>query len=179
MAGATAAVRCLRQYQRAAGGSVSLSGALLRPATMKPAAQGENLDRCKIKKPTDLVYFQACGQIDNGRGDGGDALPAAVSASRRWFGFTERALLRPATMKPAAQGENLDRCKIKKPTDLVYFQACGQFDNGRGTRTRTLGTWFWRPMLYQLSYTPSQILNYFTTESTHCQVFFWKTRRIF
>lgn len=25
---------------------------------------------------------------------------------------------------------------------------------GRGTRTRTLGTWFWRPMLYQLSYTP-------------------------
>lgn len=28
---------------------------------------------------------------------------------------------------------------------------------GRGTRTRTLGTWFWRPMLYQLSYTPIKI----------------------
>ena len=25
---------------------------------------------------------------------------------------------------------------------------------GRGRRTRTLGTWFWRPLLYQLSYTP-------------------------
>ena len=26
--------------------------------------------------------------------------------------------------------------------------------SGRGRRTRTLGTRFWRPMLYQLSYTP-------------------------
>ena len=26
--------------------------------------------------------------------------------------------------------------------------------SGRGTRTRTLGTRFWRPLLYQLSYTP-------------------------
>ena len=26
---------------------------------------------------------------------------------------------------------------------------------GRGRRTRTLGTWFWRPLLYQLSYTPT------------------------
>ena len=25
---------------------------------------------------------------------------------------------------------------------------------GRGRRTRTLGTRFWRPLLYQLSYTP-------------------------
>ena len=25
---------------------------------------------------------------------------------------------------------------------------------GRGRRIRTLGTWFWRPLLYQLSYTP-------------------------
>ena len=27
--------------------------------------------------------------------------------------------------------------------------------NGRGRRTRTLDTWFWRPLLYQLSYTPA------------------------
>ena len=26
---------------------------------------------------------------------------------------------------------------------------------GRGRRTWTLGTWFWRPLLYQLSYTPN------------------------
>lgn len=25
---------------------------------------------------------------------------------------------------------------------------------GRGSRTRTYDTWFWRPVLYQLSYTP-------------------------
>ena len=25
---------------------------------------------------------------------------------------------------------------------------------GRGSRNRTHGTWFWRPLLYQLSYTP-------------------------
>ena len=28
------------------------------------------------------------------------------------------------------------------------------FCHGRGRRIRTLGTRFWRPMLYQLSYTP-------------------------
>ncbi len=26
---------------------------------------------------------------------------------------------------------------------------------GRGSRNRTHGTWFWRPLLYQLSYTPA------------------------
>ena len=26
---------------------------------------------------------------------------------------------------------------------------------GRGSKIRTHGTWFWRPLLYQLSYTPS------------------------
>ena len=29
---------------------------------------------------------------------------------------------------------------------------------GRGRRTRTLGTWFWRPLLYQLSYTPKKTI---------------------
>ena len=28
---------------------------------------------------------------------------------------------------------------------------------GRGRRTRTLGTRFWRPLLYQLSYTPATV----------------------
>ena len=26
---------------------------------------------------------------------------------------------------------------------------------GRGTKNRTRDTWFWRPLLYQLSYTPT------------------------
>ena len=29
--------------------------------------------------------------------------------------------------------------------------------NGRGRRIRTLGTRFWRPLLYQLSYTPTLV----------------------
>ena len=33
----------------------------------------------------------------------------------------------------------------------MRFPACTR---GRGRRTRTLGTRFWRPLLYQLSYTP-------------------------
>ena len=35
-----------------------------------------------------------------------------------------------------------------KTTYRCYF-------SGRGRRIRTLGTRFWRPMLYQLSYTPT------------------------
>ena len=29
--------------------------------------------------------------------------------------------------------------------------------NGRGGKTRTRDTWFWRPVLYQLSYTPVNV----------------------
>src|SRR6266498_1217832 len=33
---------------------------------------------------------------------------------------------------------------------------CGLTDEaGRGDRTRTCNRWFWRPVLYQLSYTPT------------------------
>ena len=37
---------------------------------------------------------------------------------------------------------------------------------GRGRRIRTLGTWFWRPLLYQLSYTP---ISRFEGVSIQCQ----------
>ena len=36
----------------------------------------------------------------------------------------------------------------------VYAINQGCLYSGRGRRIRTLGTRFWRPMLYQLSYTP-------------------------
>ena len=36
---------------------------------------------------------------------------------------------------------------------IKYNSRCKDF-NGRGRRIRTLGTRFWRPLLYQLSYTP-------------------------
>ena len=41
----------------------------------------------------------------------------------------------------------------KRITEIVSFQL-SLF--GRGRRTRTLGTRFWRPLLYQLSYTPKR-----------------------
>ena len=36
----------------------------------------------------------------------------------------------------------------------IYFISFRCYFCGRGRRIRTLGTRFWRPMLYQLSYTP-------------------------
>ena len=36
----------------------------------------------------------------------------------------------------------------------LHETAFAAYSNGRGRRIRPLGTRFWRPMLYQLSYTP-------------------------
>ena len=36
----------------------------------------------------------------------------------------------------------------------TYNLRCKGFFNGRGRKARTLDTRFWRPLLYQLSYTP-------------------------
>jgi hypothetical protein len=53
--------------------------------------------------------------------------------------------------------------------------------NGRGRRTRTLGTWFWRPLLYQLSYTPIflRTLCYYIALRVSCQATAMKIRRTF
>ena len=49
--------------------------------------------------------------------------------------------------KSEKRREKREKYKKKKPlTRLLLF--------GRGRRDRTLGTRFWRPLLYQLSYTP-------------------------
>ena len=50
------------------------------------------------------------------------------------------------------------------------------FNSGRGRRIRTLGTRFWRPLLYQLSYTPKKTLEsgvpiYHTESPPVCQAF--------
>ena len=39
----------------------------------------------------------------------------------------------------------------------LYQTAFAVYRNGRGRRIRTLGTRFWRPLLYQLSYTPISV----------------------
>ena len=43
---------------------------------------------------------------------------------------------------------------LKKITKNPDFSGFSGKINGRGRRIRTLGTRFWRPLLYQLSYTP-------------------------
>lgn len=45
--------------------------------------------------------------------------------------------------------------------------------HGRGRRTRTRDPRFWRPVLYQLSYTPVQ-RRYYITKKAKMQVFFEK-----
>ena len=68
-----------------------------------------------------------------------------------------------------ADFRNKNKAKVPK------HRRFGTFLIGRGTRTRTLGTWFWRPMLYQLSYTPILTpLEYYTKEVGKCQVVFIK-----
>ena len=52
---------------------------------------------------------------------------------------------RPTGPKPVA----LPNCATPRKSYII----------GRGRRTRTLDTWFWRPLLYQLSYTPSYGIN--------------------
>ena len=42
-------------------------------------------------------------------------------------------------------------------TKDVRYHLCHISIFGRGRRTWTLGTWFWRPLLYQLSYTPISV----------------------
>ena len=44
------------------------------------------------------------------------------------------------------------------PDESSYIKtATAVFFDGRGRRIRTLGTRFWRPLLYQLSYTPISV----------------------
>ena len=74
--------------------------------------------------------------------DRGTRLCLAVSATG---GARQRA---PRHAPRAVDTNRLHKQKKKAPTkvDAFFF--------GRGRRTRTLGTRFWRPLLYQLSYAP-------------------------
>ena len=57
--------------------------------------------------------------------------------------------------------KNFQPLKKQKKTDFSVFSALSSFliqKYSRGRRTRTLGTWFWRPLLYHLSYTPIWIM---------------------
>ena len=59
--------------------------------------------------------------------------------------------------------------KTQKKLVNTSFSRCASIllhKYGRGRRIRTLGTWFWRPLLYQLSYTP---ISRFEGVSIQCQ----------
>ena len=45
----------------------------------------------------------------------------------------------------------------KKSREALFYGLPRDFCFGRGTKIRTLDTRFWRPLLYQLSYTPISI----------------------
>ena len=51
----------------------------------------------------------------------------------------------------------------KAPTKSMLF-------SGRGRRNRTLNQWFWRPLLYQLSYTPTKISGFLSSQGASPQV---------
>ena len=42
--------------------------------------------------------------------------------------------------------------------------------SGRGRRNRTLNQWFWRPLLYQLSYAPIKISGFLSSQGASPQV---------
>ena len=58
-------------------------------------------------------------------------------------------------VEPSCRFRTFAFCSITKEPPL----SGGSLVIGRGRRIRTLDTRFWRPMLYQLSYTPISIIN--------------------
>ena len=69
------------------------------------------------------------------------------AAERHWRSLTPRHALR--------RGAAVPRCRVlMRANEKREASKCLSLFFGRGRRTRTLGTRFWRPLLYQLSYTP-------------------------
>lgn len=85
------------------------------------------------------------------------SLEGRISASRsRLPGTAARAGHSPSRQashtRAPRPAQNISRCHYGRIRSLMSF---GNFRNGRGTGTRTRDLRFWRPSLYQLSYTPT------------------------
>ena len=52
---------------------------------------------------------------------------------------------------------------------MTWMIAVMTVRRGRGDRTRTCNRWFWRPVLYQLSYTPTTVPRYFVSRCGVCR----------
>ena len=87
------------------------------------------------------------------------------AAERHWRSLTPRHALRRA--QPCLVAKSYRTLTKKSGT----AEAIPDFF-GRGRRTRTLGTRFWRPLLYQLSYTPIFLLDYLIILWRRCQPLF-------
>ena len=67
-----------------------------------------------------------------------------------------QAIRRHKRLKRACSGPNeAKRSEVRISRKDEAAEAASQTKNGRGDRIRTRGPRFWRPMLYQLSYTPA------------------------
>ena len=60
--------------------------------------------------------------------------------------------LEPSTS--GVTGRRSNQLNYRAKLGFNIYQTEVRLNSGRGRRIRTLGTRFWRPMLYQLSYTP-------------------------
>ena len=88
------------------------------------------------------------------------------------LGFFDRganpvALLPPRRRAPALPGTPRVQSFLFEKKDAP--PSAERLSSGRGRRDRTLGTRFWRPMLYHLSYTPMLLLGYFSIFTPNCQ----------
>ena len=90
--------------------------------------------------------------------------PKKSAALRFSLAFFDRCAIKTSLYLPQAalrfsarHATALPRCPSYSYNQNRTTHLCGWFCFGRGRRDRTLGTRFWRPLLYLLSYTPIKI----------------------
>ena len=72
-------------------------------------------------------------------------------------------LIRSQSLYPAELPSHVGDLSLHKATQTPLLF-------GRGRRSRTLNQWFWRPLLYQLSYAPIKISGFLSSQGASPQV---------
>ena len=129
---------------------------------------------CQLLHPAILIFFMCqtsvnwCPEAESNHRHGdfqSPALPTELSGQTIWWAQVDSnhrphayqaCALTSWAMSPCWSGwrDSNSRPHGPKPCALPNCATPGFI--GRGDRTWTRGTWFWRPLLYQLSYTPTQ-----------------------
>ena len=86
-----------------------------------------------------------------------DALTAELEAHMHFFFRIRRTPCMRQIPRKSGRGDTIRTCGLLVPNQLRYQAALHPVIVGRGRRIRTLDTRFWRPLLYQLSYTPIKV----------------------